>query len=266
MQTFSILSYPHSGNTYLRILLEVITGHASVDLHQGSQRFLKSSIGIKDGAIKESVELLEPPSIYKHHYSTDYFSEDSVLILLIRNPLEIFSRHGKDWSYRHKWGCDESGYSCSLVDNDGGRESCWWIERWRSSKSNGQEPIDPCFLKNDKAFQNFKKHRYFSNIQQFKDWCGKKKLIYYEDLLENKTKIYNEIYNLCNEPVVPIDEFLKHEKYITSFSLQGYDDQSNGKSISYTAGIDKVLANKILDVFDHHDPLGILKKYREYYI
>lgn len=92
MEKIYLLSFPRSGNTFTRYILEVLTGFPSRGYDHSFDRVSISNVGESSHGI-----------IIKRHGHTAAeeqelanLSPDTKLILLIRNPIENFLRHKPD--------------------------------------------------------------------------------------------------------------------------------------------------------------------------
>ena len=93
-----LLSYPRSGNTWLRFIIEWFSGRPSSGLSKSDAPIYKAKNSTKDmnRLIKKPLKHVGGNIIIqKAHIPSQVKKRDGKLILLIRNPMEAITRHTK---------------------------------------------------------------------------------------------------------------------------------------------------------------------------
>jgi hypothetical protein len=193
-----LLSFPRSGNTWLRYCLEFLTERPSLAyyaLNYPTQRPLGWSAGfpidhrrapiIKVHRAQEMMLCCNNEIICNPNPETD------TLILLLRNPKECFG------SRKH--------------------------QNWQS------------FLSNPGIGCGYEPRSYFANIDLFETWPNHLRLlVYYEDLITDPRATLARILTFLKEPLTRLDHFMDHHEEHKKISLTLYRRSiSEGKDILF---------------------------------
>lgn len=172
-----LLSYPQSGNTWLRYCIEVISQRPTIRRHATKTRWLDLhyanplawEVGFEIDEHKAPIEKLHEykESLLCHNNESIYLNRTTdTLIFILRNPKECIAR-------------SEYTSLSALLDN---------------------------------LWGNCYKHSiYFENLALFDTWPAERKyLIYYEDLISHPRETLADLLTFLDEPDMRLDQFM-HE-------------------------------------------------------
>lgn len=196
-----LLSYPRSGNTWIRYCIEFLTQHPTLSYLNNINNLSNLPIGLSAGFfVDESKDF-----IWKVHNSDEmnffkeYDSEKEFLIFIVRNPKEVLIRDAGDLLLQK-----------------------------------GLEQIMHIPLRSGYYFSS-----YFANLDIYDQWNPANKiLIYYEDLILQPEKVLSEILLfLNNESDDKLNSFLKDIERHISIALNVYKyngiSESQGSDVLY---------------------------------
>lgn len=181
-----LLSYPRSGNTWVRYIVEYLSKRPTIYRKENIQ---DNPIGSR---INLGVDLDKEPILYKRHWlEPQDFKNQNVdkLILIIRDYKEAIPRHHKE---------------APGIDFPTLKER--FIGEMRG-------------LPNEKC-------DYIKAIQHFDTWPGPKLLLYYEDLISASELLVLEIAHLLELDQSRVTEFIKDINHHKQNSVQCYHTKS----------------------------------------
>ena len=217
-----LLSYPRSGNTWLRYSLECLTKRPSYAFKKANvdklsdiklskiNKKMSDPIGNTFPEIHTNHALF--PIIKLHKIEND-FDLSFPLILLLRNYKECFSRH--------------------------------FHQKLSSTHDKTKVLIE--------AYE--KEKHFFTNLNFFDKYkTNKKLLIHYEDLIENPKKIFQLVLDFLSESNENLNDFMKNYNSHKNRSVQFYIKHSGlsmtrGKDILYHSKKMKLQDRLLLDNF-----------------
>lgn len=149
-----LISYPRSGNTAARYVLEMLTG--------------KPSTGVCYGASKNDKDILQKPLIHKS--SHDYFirkghtfdgvKDDDFVLFLIRDPLEAVIRHNEKprglTEEKIKRYLDDWFNLLMQYSEHSGHKMLWYYDELVKIASKASKDLYPDPQSNDKDFHKSK--------------------------------------------------------------------------------------------------------------
>jgi len=188
-----ILSYPRSGNSWVRYIVEVISGRKTLGCETNpSDTPIAPSVEHDIG-----VDMTKPAIARKFHllWITDHKAhnnERNNLLLIIRN------------------------YKECVVRQNSGNETL--LFRIFQRQTNGCDGIFP-------------PPDYINPIKSYELWRGDKDIVYYEDLMDNPKKEIEKIVELFGLDENKIDDFMENYEYHRNNSIGGYS-AVRGQSVS----------------------------------
>ena len=235
-----LLSYPRSGNTFTRYILEYLTGLGSYGYKSGSTfEGVEKSLLNKNS--KSEYKIIKRHGYYCHDISEirDLNSKDNFFILLVRNPIEV--------AVRHDLGMGENFPPAKLL------ESCTSDCDSDNTKCNhpqipaGTHPLlKSRFISNYKKNHDFSKnhicggnsctwncenHTFFNNLKAFDNFVGEKKIFFYEDLIQEPKMFIKElcIFLNLNEVELP-NAFMSKFEHHRQKALEYYFHDSKKRT------------------------------------
>ena len=226
-----LLSYPRSGNTFTRYILEYLTGMGSYgymsNYHKKllKNRFWKPkksemySEYIYDG-IERPILNRDSDSEYKiikrhGNFADDILEmnnlnvEDNFFILLVRNPIEVAVRH--DLS-------GQAAFAPAIVE--------------RCVSIHDSVDISSCIW-------NCEHHTFFKNLKGFDNFNGEKKIIFYEDLIQKPEVFIKELCTFLNlNEVELLNEFMSKFAHHKQKAIEYYF--GNSKTMRTDTEIKKI--------------------------
>ena len=248
-----LLSYPRSGNSLLRYLIEFVTKRPTLSFQRTNDK-INLPLGL---CLHElHIDMLAKP-MWKVHACkkiTDqpyYSAENTRIILVIRNYKENVFRESQVWSL-------------SLFDKEGNLNEThlraifsWYCIQNRMCK------YDPDY----QQYGNTGTHLYFDNIEFFDQLPKENKLlIYYEDLIHETEK---EIYRIsdffgCSYEHIPVlmKDYGKYKNRILAFYPE--NKTSGTEKIHYSKKYSEEQKKQIDDYVKRHYP-DLWQKYLQRY-
>lgn len=186
-----LLSYPRSGNTWLRYCLEFLTRRPSLSkagLYYAMQQPLGWSAGFELDMQKGPIEKVHARhEIMPRNAATAVDMHVDKLIFIVRNPKETIARF------------EHATFEQLLASNIAGK--------------------------------GYRAKLYFDNFTVFLDWPENNRLlVYYEDLMQHPRKTLEKILLFLGEPFVHMDEFIKDYAKHQKLSKKIYKDTVHGSN------------------------------------
>lgn len=188
-----LLSYPRSGNTWVRYMVEYLTQRPTYYHIEYKEK--DPPIGARDSSL--NVNLEEEPVMLKRHWfkSNDQLDPDKdSIILLIRNYKEVIPRHH----------CEAPSEKFPTL-----------ASRF-SGEMRGSENSECDYIK---------------VIVDYDNWSGKKTFFYYEDLVRNPHSIFTELYKIFKLEDINIsldryENFKKNMEHHRTNGIKNYHTKS----------------------------------------
>jgi len=188
-----ILSYPRSGNSWVRYIVEVISGRKTLGcVKNPSDKPIAVNVEHDIG-----VDMTKPAIARKFHriWITDhkaYNNKNNNLLLIVRNYKECVVRQNRG---------DETALFRSFQ------------------------------LQTDGCDGTFPPPDYINLFKSYEQWKGNKDIVYYEDLMDNPRKEIEKIVKLFELDDGKIDDFMENYEHHKNNSTGGYSSYS-GTTIS----------------------------------
>lgn len=187
-----LLSYPRSGNTWLRYCIEFLTKKPTIGYtSSNASEFDKKSLGYFNTEM--GVDLKSDPILIKRHmvgYTNGdpaEWSENDNLILIVRNYKEVLIRHNNGNSNINTL---KKGCSSHIISNN-----------------------------------------YIQLIEYYNNFNGNKKIFYYEDILKNLEITLKEMLDFLNVSDEYLEKFIENIDYHKQKSINIYgNSRTKGKS------------------------------------
>ncbi len=207
-----LLSFPRSGNTWLRYCLEFLTQRPSFS-HTGLYYEIQRPLGWTAGFALD----VDKAPIQKIHTQYEIIGNDAqihpanpdidILILLLRNPKETFARHK--------------------------------YNSWQS------------MLRDHTVGKGYAVQTYFENLVLFESWPKDKRLlIYYEDFITKPRETLETILAFLHESSMPLDEFMRDYEHHRNACLTLYNGAvSKGEDILFHAKKTSAKFRKLVDTW-----------------
>ena len=203
-----LLSYPRSGNTWLRYCIEVLTNKRTIG-------YLSSDD--KDSGVLPKNRTNEEPILIKRHETSDI--KEGKLILIVRNYKEVIIRHNSVKTIMEDYSSNNRVTYLKLLDfyhTYKGKKMIVYYEDLIGDLKNTIEKVLN-FLGLEVGFDSI--DDFFSNIEEHK---LKSLSIYGESKTKGKTTIYHSS-KLTNDELIEWDNFLlKNNKVIFEKYLKRY--------------------------------------------
>ena len=200
-QNVVLLSYPRSGNTFTRYMLEYLTGLSSIG-YLGNLSSLGAEIPLINKKItKPIIKKLHGLNDNEMKYIKNVDEDGGSLLLLLRDPLECFIR------------------------------------------DLGIETTSELFYSIARGECNM----FFSNLKIYDEFKSKKKIVFYEEMINNPKQFMLKISQFFELPKSNmINNFMKKFESHKQNSLRAYsiigESKTQGNNKSYH--LDKILANE----------------------
>ena len=228
-QTF-LLSYPHSGNTWLRYCIEYLTSRPTIGNHRNWQAKKSAFINEKISSfIYKNMATSASPFIPLAWIADFTIEPDKAPVYKVHNKKEL-----------ERFGYDPHNDKLIFVLRNP-KESVFRKPSWLSDYQNSVKQFAGDYVPRD----------YFDNITLYDQWNSKKKLlIYYEDLIQNPSTILKKVLNFLPESDQKLPEFLAHYHTHTTQALGLYNPQnSSAKSMLFHSQKLGLLECKKIDVW-----------------
>lgn len=188
-----LLSFPGSGNTWLRYCLEYLTKRPTLEMRTEKITKINCPFGYWFDMQTDYNKL----PIWKVHYIDQmkmmgtFDSQQETLIVIVRNPKEALPRIFNLLSRRNK---------NRSLDNPTAKE----------------------------LFNNTLTMNYFDILKLYDEWCpDKRHLIYYEDLITQPEQVFKKLLNFLNVSPEYLDDFMAQYDEHKLASLSMYEKQED---------------------------------------
>lgn len=209
-----LISYPRSGNTWVRFILEKISGLPTAGIQGPESLSIDQPIHKRPHFKKHLENVNGDPIIYKAHYPRHIYSFDGKLILIARDPKECIVRHTSALNTRD---LDEYMELIKLYDQWSGNKLLIYYEDLLQNPSETILSIVSFMDLNQESYRNFmSKYDYFFDLsvkgyvyKNIKSETGGKKIKFHQKKL---TKQQIDIFNLYIE-----DKYQDLKNYINRY-------------------------------------------------